>query len=644
MTRTTRLAYDGANRLTNTVYADNSFERLGYDANSNVTTSQTAQSTIIFGYDNCDRLTSVTGHVNGVTWGIGFGYDVDGNVTSIVYPGNNHVWYGYDQQDRLTNVLVWTGKQTFFGYDNDGRLTGIAYPNGTSATFGYDSENRVTSFYHAPSGGGNHFVDRAITRNAVGYKFQENINAGLNPVPTVKKSKQQTFDLADRLLTSTDQQGNVTTNSFNADGDLLSVTSPTSTVSYGWDCADRLTAITNGAAVTTFLYDAQGNRIGRISGNVTNYFVLNYRAGLKNMLAEVDGNGLPVHYYVWGPNGLVCQIEYDGSTTHYFHADEQGNTLALTDGNGNVSDQFAYTPYGELTAHSGPTSTPYQWLGGVAVRADDTPIVYAMQRRFYSADQKRFLSADPAGIDSFPNLYAYGNGNPAFFADPYGLGSEAVQGAGAIRVAGLGQAGLGTLALGGAWVASQATPIGWVSDAILVGGAVLAADNISAGLVQTVTGTSTTPMAVTGMENLGLDQEQAQGVNTVALATLSMGLTLPATQQNQPSPVPSVNAAVNASVEVNPATLRLPPTMSEGADFFKLSSQITQYGESTEGMPPIQVTVGANGEMMINDGVTRATRVAMTPGLTVPVQVIENNPALNFENLPTVGSKVPGSN
>jgi len=33
-------------------------------------------------------------------------------------------------------------------------------------------------------------------------------------------------------------------------------------------------------------------------------------------------------------------------------------------------------------------------------------------------------SADPVGIDSFPNLYAYANLNPAFFVDPYGLCAE----------------------------------------------------------------------------------------------------------------------------------------------------------------------------------------------------------------------------
>ena len=41
--------------------------------------------------------------------------------------------------------------------------------------------------------------------------------------------------------------------------------------------------------------------------------------------------------------------------------------------------------------------------------------------RAYSCDQRRFLQADPLGIDGGVNLYAYGNLNPLAFIDPWGL-------------------------------------------------------------------------------------------------------------------------------------------------------------------------------------------------------------------------------
>ena len=42
-----------------------------------------------------------------------------------------------------------------------------------------------------------------------------------------------------------------------------------------------------------------------------------------------------------------------------------------------------------------------------------------------------------------------------------------------------------------------------------------------------------------------------------------------------------------------------------GADPWKLHRQMAEYGNSTEGMPPLEVSRGTDGELMINNGVTR---------------------------------------
>jgi hypothetical protein len=69
----------------------------------------------------------------------------------------------------------------------------------------------------------------------------------------------------------------------------------------------------------------------------------------------------------------------------------------------------------------------------------------------------------------------------------------------------------------------------------------------------------------------------------------------------------------------------------------KLAAQIGKYGDSTVAMPPVQVTRAARGELMINDGVTRAARVAkLRPGATIVVEVIEERPAWSLEHLPRV--------
>ena len=95
-------------------------------------------------------------------------------------------------------------------------------------------------------------------------------------------------------------------------------------------------------------------------------------------------------------------------------------------------------------------------------------------------------------------------------------------------------------------------------------------------------------------------------------------------------------------LEVDPRILRLPPTRSEGADPVKLHKQIAKYGKSTRGMPYPEVTRGANGELMINDGVTRATRVAkLLPGRMIMVEVTDNRPKLDLSGYPTIGDKLP---
>ncbi len=77
-------------------------------------------------------------------------------------------------------------------------------------------------------------------------------------------------------------------------------------------------------------------------------------------------------------------------------------------------------------------------------------------------------------------------------------------------------------------------------------------------------------------------------------------------------------------LDVNPRTLRLPNSRRTGADPYKLHRQIAAFGNSVQGMPPLEVSQGSDGALVLNDGATRATRVAMLlPGVTVTVEVID---------------------
>ena len=94
-------------------------------------------------------------------------------------------------------------------------------------------------------------------------------------------------------------------------------------------------------------------------------------------------------------------------------------------------------------------------------------------------------------------------------------------------------------------------------------------------------------------------------------------------------------------LDVDPQLLHLPPSRAAGADPAKLQRQLAKFGQSTQGMPPLEVSRGNDGALMLNDGVTRATRVAkLLPGSLVRVEVIDNL-AVPVGHLPTIGDKLP---
>ena len=85
---------------------------------------------------------------------------------------------------------------------------------------------------------------------------------------------------------------------------------------------------------------------------------------------------------------------------------------------------------------------------------------------------------------------------------------------------------------------------------------------------------------------------------------------------------------------VDPGELRLPPGRQSGPDLWRLQEQIGEFGAATESMPPILVTEGKNGELMINNGVTRAVRVhRQDPGKLVVVEIIETRPRADISRL-----------
>ncbi len=329
-----------------------------------------------------------------------------------------------DRLVKLTNNLA--GGVFSFNYDAVGRLQGIDYPNAAIATNVWDLADRLTEFRHSKGGA---LVLRRLAYDDVDRPIREEIDAGAIPKPTGQFWRQDMCDLADRVVSAFGKEAGVPATwayAYDEAGNLLdasrTMTGAVSTISYAYDLAGRMVSITNRAAVESYVYDAGGSRVKRVKDGTTRYFALDYADGFKRPLAELDSAGAIVRRYVWAGALLLAVVESNGAV-RYAHSDGQGSVLALTDSSGNVTDQFAYGPYGEPWARTGTNELPFRWLGGSGVVSARDGL-YPTYHRLYDSSLKKFLQSDPKGIGGGLNLYAYGNLNPLVYVDPLGLCAE----------------------------------------------------------------------------------------------------------------------------------------------------------------------------------------------------------------------------
>lgn len=120
--------------------------------------------------------------------------------------------------------------------------------------------------------------------------------------------------------------------------------------------------------------------------------------------------------------GLIGEQTGRAFKTYHFYC--RGSTVAITDASGNITDTFAYDTYGNLASRTGTSKVIFLYNGRDGVITDDNGLYY-MRARYYSPEMRRFVNADiVAGQISNAvtmNRFAYANGNPVSFVDPFGL-------------------------------------------------------------------------------------------------------------------------------------------------------------------------------------------------------------------------------
>jgi RHS repeat-associated protein len=363
-------------------------------------------------YDDLGRVTSCTDS-QGFT--VGYAYDNEDNIATITYPGGKTVTYTYDGSNRLKTVTDWASRVTTYNYDTAGRLQTVLRPNSTRQRVTFDVANRLTGSYEELMSGST--VVNTLWSATYGHDNADRLTSFV-PTPIAKTQAPSavtlTYDVDDQLATYNGLSINHDLN-----GNLLSA--PVQGTLLGaltWDKRNRLT----GAGGIAYAYDAENRRISStVNGQTTLYVYSRGGASLDRLLMKQNPDG-SVTRYIYGAGLLYEETTNAGNVAQspvYYHFDWRGDTVALSDANGNVTARISYSPYGERTVESGTVSTPFCFNGKWGVMTETTGLL-CMQARFYSPVIRRFLNEDPSGLGGGINLYAYVRGDPINFVDPTG--------------------------------------------------------------------------------------------------------------------------------------------------------------------------------------------------------------------------------
>nr|MDT0662605.1 RHS repeat-associated core domain-containing protein [Micromonospora sp. DSM 115978] len=450
--KVTRYDYDELDRLVIMAYGvtgstAESTVGLEYDAGNRMTgIVDSTGGTITQTPDQLDRLIEVT-TAEGT---IGYDYDDAGRQIEMRVAGQPDTAYGYNDANQLTGIT--RGAATVgFGYDDAGRPQTRTLPGGTAQTYSYDDADQLTGITYTR--GGATLGDLTYTYDAAGRRASVGGSYARTDLPAAFTGA--VYDSANRLTSlggsgfSYDNEGNLT-----GDG----------ATAYTWNARGQLASLSRTGTSASFTYDGLGRRTGRtVNGSLTRYL---YDG--QNAVQELNGSGPTANMITGGTD--VHFARTDASGEHDVLTDALGSVVGLTDAAGAVATSYTYEPFGAATADGAASDNSTQFTA----RDNDGTGLYYHRARYYHPALQRFISQDPIGYSGGGNLYAYASNSPTNYTDPTGHLPFLVVIAGAFVVGALIDGGIswGTQRLSG-----RKVDWGWngvLGDAV-VGGVINAA-------------------------------------------------------------------------------------------------------------------------------------------------------------------------
>ena len=172
----------------------------------------------------------------------------------------------------------------------------------------------------------------------------------------------------------------------------------------------------------SYTYDAIGRRVSKTVNGTQTIFVCSGPQVVCDYQVNVGATpdtASPTQCYVYGSyvdEVILKDGQFTDSTASgilFYHRNQQYSIVALTDGQGNVVECYAYTAYGETTILDADGneidetkySNPYTYTGR---RADEELGLLYFRARYYDPQTGEFISRDPLGyVDGMSQYRAY---------------------------------------------------------------------------------------------------------------------------------------------------------------------------------------------------------------------------------------------
>lgn len=388
-----------------------------------------------------------------------YGHDELGNITSIRTNWGPKVKFVYDDRNRPKRVLLGNEKEITFAYDMLGRPVERRYPNGILERVEYiDKENHYIQYLMYDSRR-KQWEERETEEQLTIYRRVTFYNEEAFTTKTQDSKDRErmfTYDPSYHLLEvkdtlqghsesfQYDRAGNMKQHSthgpmdygpagqcngyggtffkYDQHGNLVQRSEELKGLThYRWDLQNRLTEVVLPSNKRVrFEYGPMGRRVAKHvdGGPSTRYTWMKDR-----LVMEQTGDNVPITY-IYYPGSYIPMLRIVGEKTYFFHNDNMGTPLMLSDEQGHIVWRGELTAFGELTVHKRDVDIPHRFQG--QYHDKETDLHYNFNR-YYDPKTGRFLSVDPMGHVAGPNLYRYCR-NPVNEIDPRGLCGGGIDG------------------------------------------------------------------------------------------------------------------------------------------------------------------------------------------------------------------------